>query len=224
MNVKTAPRACFRIAVAKGRMLRAALPLLARAGLAPAGDPLHERRLVLACAEHADTEIIVIRAADVPTYVDYGAADFGIVGKDLLMEHGGRGFYELCDLRIAACRMVVAGVARIATLPRRPRVATKYAETTRRHFARSGRQADVVKLYGSMELAPVLGLSDLIVDLVDTGETLASNGLVEVEKIASVSGRLIANKASMRIKGVAMREMAAHFARARAPAADIPET
>ena len=139
------------------------------------------------------------------------------------MEHGGRGFYELCDLRIAACRMVVAGVAGAVALPRRPRVATKYAETTRRHFARDGRQADVVKLYGSMELAPVLGLSDLIVDLVDTGETLASNGLVEVEKIASVSGRLIANKASMRIKGAAMREMAARLERARAAAA-APET
>ncbi len=210
----------FRIAVAKGRVLRDALPLLRRAGLAPAGDPSQERKLVLPCAGGADAEIVVIRAADVPTYVDYGAADFGVVGKDLLMEHGGRGFYELCDLGIAACRMVVAGAAGGATLPRRPRVATKYVATTRRYFARGGRQADVVKLYGSMELAPVLGLSDLIVDLVDTGETLASNGLVEVEEIASVSGRLIANKASMRIKGAAMREMAARFAAARATAAD----
>ena len=205
----------FRIAVAKGRTLRAALPLLARAGLAPAGDPLRERRLVLPCSARDDAEIIVIRAADVPTYVDYGAADFGVAGKDVLMEHGGRGFYELCDLGIAPCRMVVAGAARAAPPPRRPRVATKYVETTRRHFARGGRQVDVVKLYGSMELAPVLGLSELIVDLVDTGETLKSNGLVEVEQIASVSGRLIANKASMRIKGAAMREVAARFAAAR---------
>lgn len=207
----------FRIAVAKGRLLREALPLLARAGLAPDGDPLRERRLVMPCANDAGAEIVIIRAADVPTFVEYGAADFGIAGKDMLMEHDGRGFYELCDLGIARCRMVVAGPARRRAPPRRPRVATKYVETARRHFAQNGRQADIVKLYGSMELGPILGLSDLIVDLVDTGETLRTNGLAEIEEIAGISARLIVNRASMRIRGSAMRAVAERFAAAARP-------
>ncbi len=202
----------FRIAVAKGRLLQEALPLLERIGLAPDGDPLRGRRLVLPCASDDGIEIVIIRAADVPTFVEYGAADFGIVGKDVLMEYNGRGFYELCDLGIAACRMVVAGREPPQALPRRPRVATKYVETTRCHFAQNGRQVDVVKLYGSMELGPILGLSDLIVDLVDTGETLRTNGLAVVEEIAGISARLIANRASMRIRGAAMRAVADRFA------------
>lgn len=207
----------FRIAVAKGRLLREALPLLGRAGLAPDGDPLRERRLVMPCADDDGAEIVIIRAADVPTFVEHGAADFGIAGKDMLMEHDGRGFYELCDLGIAHCRMVVAGPAQRRAPPRRPRVATKYVGTAHRHFAQSGRQADIVKLYGSMELAPILGLSDLIVDLVDTGETLRTNGLAEIEEIAGISARLIANRASMRIRGAAMRAVAERFAAAARP-------
>ncbi|MDD9869558.1 MAG: ATP phosphoribosyltransferase [Gammaproteobacteria bacterium] len=207
----------FRIAVAKGRLLREALPLLGRAGLAPDGDPLRERRLVMPCTDDGGAEIVIIRAADVPTFVEHGAADFGIAGKDMLMEHAGRGYYELCDLGIARCRMVVAGPARRRAPPRRPRVATKYVATARRHFAQGGRQADIVKLYGSMELAPILGLSDLIVDLVDTGETLRTNGLAEIEEIAAISARLIANRASMRIKGSAMRAVAERFGAAARP-------
>lgn len=207
----------FRIAVAKGRLLHEALPLLERAGFAPDGDPLRERRLVMPCANDTGAEIVIIRAADVPTFVEYGAADFGIAGRDMLMEHDGRGFYELCDLGIARCRMVVAGPAHRRAPPRRPRVATKYVETARRHFAQSGRQADIVKLYGSMELGPILGLSDLIVDLVDTGETLRTNGLAEIEEIAGISARLIANRASMRIRGSAMRAVAERFAAAARP-------
>ena len=157
------------------------------------------RKLILD-SEYAGVRIIVLRGADVPTYVAYGAAEFGIVGKDVLMEYDGGGIYELLDLGIAQCRMVVAGPGTQPKVGRRVRVATKYVNSARRHFSDRGKQVEVIKLYGSMELAPLAGLADLIVDLVDTGNTLSANGLVVKENIADLSARLIVNKAAMKIR------------------------
>ncbi|MDA8362358.1 MAG: ATP phosphoribosyltransferase [Gammaproteobacteria bacterium] len=192
------------IALSKGRILEEVLPLLARAGIEPVEDPLESRRLVID-TNLPDVKLVIIRAADVPTYVQYGAADLGVAGKDVLMEYGGDGLYELLDLKIASCRLMVAEPARLAERddPRqwtRLRIATKYPMTTRRHFADKGIQTDIIKLYGSMELAPLVGLCDRIVDLVGTGKTLRANGLVEVEHIANISAWLVANKASMKMK------------------------
>lgn len=189
------------IAVSKGRILAGALPLLARAGIEPEEDPLSSRKLQFA-TNHDDIRLLVIRAADVPTFVEYGAADAGIAGKDVLLEHGGGSLYEPLDLGIARCRMMVAGRAGAldAAPGRRLRVATKYVETARRFFAREGRQVELIKLYGSMELAPLAGLADVIVDLVDTGNTLKANGLEPLAEIHPISSRLIVNKAAMRMK------------------------
>ena len=192
------------IALSKGRILEEVLPLLARAGIEPVENPLESRKLVIE-TNLPDVNLVIIRAADVPTYVQYGAADLGVAGKDVLMEYGGDGLYELLDLKIAACRLMVAEPARLAERddPRqwtRLRIATKYPMTTRRHFADKGIQTDIIKLYGSMELAPLVGLCDRIVDLVGTGKTLRANGLVEVEHIANISAWLVANKASMKMK------------------------
>jgi ATP phosphoribosyltransferase len=200
----------IRIAVAKGRIFDDALPLLAAAGIVPAEDPRTSRKLILPTSR-PDVDLVVIRSADVPTYVQFGAADLGVVGKDVLMEHEGDGLYELVDLKIARCRMMVAEPRRLAEGDdpggwTRLRIATKYVRTTRRHFAAKGIQTEIIKLYGSMELAPLVGLSDRIVDLVDTGNTLRANGLVEVEKIAEISSRLVANKASMRMKHGPIKE------------------
>ncbi len=194
----------IRIALSKGRILHEALPLLTRIGLQPLEDPATSRKLILATAQ-PDVELVIIRAADVPTFVQFGAADLGIVGKDVLMEHGGDGLYELIDLGFASCRMIVAEPRQLAEQDdpatwRRLRIATKYVNTTRRYFAAKGIQTEIIKLYGSMELAPLVGLSDRIVDLVDTGSTLRANDLIEVEHIADISARLIANQASMRTK------------------------
>ncbi len=187
------------IAISKGRIYREALPLLDAAGIRPSDDPESSRKLVLDTNRN-DVRLLVLRAQDVPTFVEHGAADLGIAGKDVLLEHGGEGLYEPLDLGIARCRLVVAARRGCSTLPRRPRVATKYVASTRRFFAAAGVQAEIIKLYGSMELAPIVGLADCIVDLVDTGGTLAANGLVEVEEVCAISSRLIANKASMKIK------------------------
>jgi ATP phosphoribosyltransferase len=189
------------IAVSKGRILEDALPLLARAGITPRENPLKSRLLRFA-TNRKDVELIVIRAADVPTFVEYGAADCGIAGKDVLLEHGGDNLYEPLDLGIARCRLMVAGLpgAVEAAAGRRLRVATKYVEVTRRFFAARGQQVELIKLYGSMELAPLVGLADLIVDLVDTGKTLKANGLVQMETIQPISSRLIVNKAAMKMK------------------------
>ncbi|MHB8454321.1 MAG: ATP phosphoribosyltransferase [Acidiferrobacterales bacterium] len=199
------------IALSKGRILEDILPLLARAGIEPRESPLESRKLVIetSCPE---VKLVIIRAADVPTYVQYGAADLGVAGKDVLMEYGGDGLYELLDLGIAACRLMVAEPARLAESddPRqwiRLRIATKYPMITRRHFAAKGIQTDIIKLYGSMELAPLVGLSDRIVDLVGTGQTLRANGLVEVEHIADVSAWLVANKASMKMKHASLKDL-----------------
>lgn len=187
------------IALSKGRILEQTLPLLAAAGIEPLEDPERSRRLVLPTSREA-VRLVIVRASDVPTYVAYGGADLGVAGKDVLMEHGGQGLYEPLDLRIARCRLMVAGPPGTAVDGRRVRVATKFVNITRRHFAARGRQVELIKLYGSMELAPLVGLADCIVDLVDTGGTLRANGLEPLEHIADISARLVANKASMKIK------------------------
>lgn len=187
------------IALSKGRIFKETLPLLAHAGIVPVDDPETSRKLILD-TNQPDVKLVVIRAADVPTYVEYGAADVGVAGKDVLMEHGGNGLYEPLDLKIARCRLMVAGPATAAPGHQRLRIATKYVETTRRYYAEQGRQVEIIKLYGSMELAPLVGLADLIVDLVDTGNTLKANGLAPLEHIADISSRLVVNKASMKMK------------------------
>lgn len=188
------------IALSKGRILDQTLPLLAAAGIEPVERPEETRSLVLPTTRPG-TEIVIVRASDVPTYVQYGAAAVGVAGKDVLIEHGGEGLYEPLDLGIARCRLVLAGPAeRPPAPPRRPRVATKYVRSTRRHFAAQGRQVEIIKLYGSMELAPLVGLADWIVDLVDTGGTLRANGLAPYEEIAPISSRLIVNRAAMKTR------------------------
>jgi ATP phosphoribosyltransferase len=201
----------LKIALSKGRILEEGLPLLAAAGITPREDPATSRKLILD-TNLDDVQLVIIRAADVPTYVQYGAADLGMAGKDVLMEYGGDGLYELLDLKIAVCRMMVAEPAKLAQQddPKkwtRLRIATKYPVITRRHFAAKGIQTDIIKLYGSMELAPLVGLSDRIVDLVGTGKTLKANGLVEVEHIADISAWLVANKASMKMKHAAVKRL-----------------
>ena len=187
------------IALSKGRIFKEALPLLAQAGIEPADDPETSRKLILD-PNQGEVKLVIIRATDVPTYVQYGAADIGVAGKDVLLEHGGDGLYEPLDLGIARCRMMVAGPERATQRPGRLRVATKYTNTTRRFYAAQGVQVEVIKLYGSMELAPLVGLADRIVDLVDTGNTLKANGLQPLEHIADISSRLIVNKAAMKMK------------------------
>jgi ATP phosphoribosyltransferase len=189
------------IALSKGRIFKEALPLLAHAGIEPSEDPDTSRKLILD-TNHDDVKLVIIRATDVPTYVQYGAADVGVAGKDVLMEHGGAGLYEPLDLRIARCRLMVAGPEKPVEHARRLRIATKYVNSAHRYFAGQGRQVEIIKLYGSMELAPLVGLSDLIVDVVDTGNTLRANGLRPLEKIADISSRLVVNKASMKRKHV----------------------
>ncbi|MDZ7830033.1 MAG: ATP phosphoribosyltransferase [Halofilum sp. (in: g-proteobacteria)] len=195
------------IALSKGRILDETLPLFAAAGIEPAESPDATRRLILS-SKRDDVRFVVVRAADVPTYVQYGGADLGVVGKDVLLEHGGDGLYEPVDLGIAACRLVLAGPADASgTLPGRPRVATKYINITHRHFARQGRQVEIIKLYGSMELAPLVGLADWIVDLVDTGNTLKANGLAPYETIVDVTSRLVVNKAAMKTRNREVRQV-----------------
>ena len=187
------------IALSKGRIFKDSLPLLAHAGIEPADDPETSRKLILG-TNHPQVKLVLIRATDVPTYVQWGAADLGVSGKDVLMEHGGEGLYEPLDLRIARCRMMVAGLPGADLTRPRLRIATKYVNTARWFFAGRGQQVDVIKLYGSMELAPLVGLSDLIVDLVESGNTLKANGLVTLEHMYDISSRLVVNKASWKMK------------------------
>ena len=195
------------IALSKGRILEQTLPLFAHAGVEPEADPDSSRRLILPTTR-PDVRFVIVRATDVPTYVQYGGADLGVAGKDVLLEHGGQGLYEPLDLGIAACRLMLAGPAGDAPRPgRRARVATKYVRTTHRHFAEQGRQVEIIKLYGSMELAPLVGLADWIVDLVDTGGTLRANGLEPFETIARITSRLIVNKAAMKTRHAEIRAM-----------------
>ena len=187
------------IALSKGRIFKQSLPLLAHAGIAPLDDPETSRKLILD-TNHPQVKLVIIRATDVPTYVQYGAADLGVAGKDVLMEHGSGGLYEPLDLQIARCRMMTAGFAGAQSRPGRLRVATKYTKSAQRFFAAQGKQVEIIKLYGSMELAPIVGLADLIVDLVESGNTLKANGLVPLEHIADISSRLVVNKASWKMK------------------------
>jgi len=183
------------------------LPLLAHANIVPTEDPDKSRKLIIDTND-PEVKLLVLRATDVPTYVQYGAADIGVAGKDVLLEQGGEGLYELLDLKIAQCKLMVAGFAdpenekseQINQTHRRLRVATKYINCTKRYFSEKGQQVEVIKLYGSMELAPIVGLADRIVDVVDTGNTLKANGLMPLEHIADISSRLIVNKAAMKIK------------------------
>jgi ATP phosphoribosyltransferase len=192
------------LALSKGRIFEETLPLLKAAGLTVTEDPETSRKLILPTND-PDVRVIIVRASDVPTYVQYGAADFGVAGKDVLLEHGGEGLYQPIDLGIAKCRMSVAAKAGFdyASAVRqgaRLRVATKYVQTARTHFAAKGVHVDLIKLYGSMELAPLVGLSDAIVDLVSTGSTLRANNLVEVEHIMEISARLVVNQAALKLK------------------------
>lgn len=194
------------IALSKGRILNDTLPLLEKAGITLLEDPEKSRKLVLPTSRD-DVRILLVRASDVPTYVQYGGADVGVAGRDVLMEFGSYDLYEPLDLRIARCRLMVAGQPGANERPGRLRVATKFVNIARSYFATQGRQVDVIKLYGSMELAPLVGMADLIVDLVDTGNTLRANGLVPLEHIADISSRLIVNKAAMKTKHRAVRAL-----------------
>ncbi|MCW8943915.1 MAG: ATP phosphoribosyltransferase [Sedimenticola sp.] len=187
------------IALSKGRIFEQTLPLLAHAGIEPTDDPETSRKLIMD-TNHPHVKLVIIRATDVPTYVQWGAADLGVAGKDVLLEHGGEGLYEPLDLQIARCRLMVAGAAGASLEGNRLRIATKYVESARRFFAARGQQVEIIKLYGSMELAPLVGLSDLIVDLVESGSTLKANGLVPLEHIADISSRMVVNKASWKMK------------------------
>ncbi len=201
------------VALSKGRIYQQALPLLADAGIVPAEDPEQSRKLVLP-TNRPEVALIIVRASDVPTYVEYGAADLGVAGKDVLLEHGGAGLYEPLDLRIGRCRLMVAGVPGALGVQRRLRVATKYVRSTERHFAAQGKQVEVIKLYGSMELAPLVGLADRIVDLVESGNTLQANGLIPLEHIADISSRLVVNKAAWKMKHAAVVDLLAALRRA----------
>ena len=192
------------IAVSKGRIFEDALPLLAKLDIVPLEDPNKTRKLVLE-TNQPNIQLLVIRATDVPTYVERGAAELGISGKDVLMEYSGDDLYEPVDLGIAKCRMMLAGLKDAKPIVNRPRVVTKYTNITKNYFAERGQQVEIIKLYGSMELGPVLGLSDWIVDLVDTGNTLKANGLVTLEHIADISSRLVVNKAAMKMKNATIK-------------------
>ncbi len=189
----------IKIALSKGRIFKETLPLLAAADIVPVDDPDTSRKLILD-TNHDDVKLVIIRATDVPTYVQFGAADIGVAGKDVLMEHGGDGIYEPVDLGIAKCCLMTAGLVNAEPVNGRKRVATKFVNVARKFFESRGEQVEVIKLYGSMELGPIVGLADLIVDVVDTGNTLKANGLEPIDHIADISSRLIVNKAAMKMK------------------------
>jgi ATP phosphoribosyltransferase len=192
------------LALSKGRIFEETLPLLAAAGIVPADDPERSRKLIIG-TNRPDVRLVIVRATDTPTYVQYGAADLGIAGKDVLLEHGGAGLYQQLDLSIACCRLCVAtrkgfDYAAAVRPGGRIRVATKYINTAKAHFAKKGMHVDLIKLYGSMELAPLVGLADAIVDLVSSGGTLRANDLEEAEEIMPISSRLIVNQAALKLK------------------------
>ena len=206
------------LALSKGRIFDETLPLLALAGIRALDDPESSRKLVLRTSRR-DLRLLIVRASDVPTYVQYGAAEVGVAGKDVLLEHGGEGLYQPLDLGIAACRMVVAvpegfDYAGAVRQGARLRVATKYMQTAREHFAAKGVHVDLIKLYGSMELAPLLGLADAIVDLVATGSTLRANKLHAVEEILPISARLIVNQAALKLRRDAVQPLLDTFSEA----------
>ena len=206
------------LALSKGRIFEETLPLLEAAGITVTENPETSRKLILSTNDPL-LRVIIVRASDVPTYVQHGAADFGVAGKDVLLEHGGEGLYQPIDLNIAKCRMSVAvsagfDYASAVKQGARLRVATKYTETARQHFAAKGVHIDLIKLYGSMELAPLVGLSDAIVDLVSTGSTLKANNLVEVERMMDISSRLVVNQAALKLKRERLQPIIDAFERA----------
>jgi len=210
--------ATLTLALSKGRIYDETLPLLAAAGIVPAEDPETSRKLILP-TNRPGIAVVIVRASDVPTYVRYGAADLGVAGKDVLLENGGDGLYQPLDLEIARCRMAVAtkrGFDWSGTVQRgaRIRVATKYVNTAREHFATKGMHVDLIKLYGSMELAPLTGLADAIVDLVSSGNTLKANDLVVVEEIMPISARLIVHPGALKLKRGLVQPVLAALARA----------
>lgn len=206
------------IALSKGRIFDDTLPLLAAAGIVPQDDPETSRKLIIG-TNRPDVRLVIVRASDVPTYVQYGAADLGVAGKDVLLEHTGGGLYQPLDLNIGKCNMMVAvreGFDYAAAVKRGARlnVATKYVQTAREHFAAKGMHVNLIKLYGSMELAPLTGLADAIVDLVSTGSTLKANHLVAVEQIMAISSRLVVNRAALKLKRDAIQPLLEAFERA----------
>ncbi|MBC7993170.1 MAG: ATP phosphoribosyltransferase [Rhizobacter sp.] len=206
------------LALSKGRIFEETLPLLKAAGIEVLEDPEKSRKLIIGTTR-PDVRVVLVRATDVPTYVQYGGADLGVAGKDVLLEHGGQGLYQPLDLRIAKCRMSVAvrddfDYDKAVKQGSRLRVATKYTSCARDHFADKGVHVDVIKLYGSMELAPLTGLADAIVDLVSTGSTLKANHLVEVEHIMQISARLVVNQAALKVKRESIRQIIDAFASA----------
>lgn len=206
------------LALSKGRIFEETLPLLAAAGIEVLEDPEKSRKLILP-TNQPDLRVVLVRATDVPTYVQYGGADLGVTGKDTLIEHGGQGLYQPLDLHIAECRVSVAvradfDYAHAVTQGSRLKVATKYTAIARDFFASKGVHVDMIKLYGSMELAPLTGLADAIVDLVSTGNTLKANHLVEVERIMDISSHLVVNQAALKLKQAPMRRLIDVFARA----------
>lgn len=206
------------IALSKGRIFDETLPLLASAGIKPLENPEDSRKLIIG-TNHNNIRVIIVRASDVPTYVRYGAADFGIAGKDVLIEHGLDGLYQPLDLKIACCKMMVAArsgfdYANASKPGLRLKVATKYPNIARDFFAMKGVHVDIIKLYGSMELAPLVDLSDVIVDLVSTGATLKANALEAVEHICDISSQLIVNKASLKLKYKQLQPIIDTFAKA----------
>lgn len=209
------------IALSKGRIFEETLPLLAAAGITPTDDPEKSRKLIIG-TNRPDVRLVIVRATDTPTYVQYGAADMGIAGKDVLIEHGGVGLYQPLDLNIARCRLCVAvpkgfDYAAASRPGGRIRVATKYVSAARDHFAAKGVHVDLIKLYGSMELAPLVGLSDAIVDLVSTGGTLRANNLEAVEDIMDISSRLVVNQAALKVKRELIQPVLDAFAGAVKP-------
>ena len=206
------------IALSKGRIFDETVPLLKAAGIVARDNPESSRKLILA-TNRRDVRLIIVRASDVPTYVQYGGADLGVAGRDVLDEHGGAGLYQPLDLKIAKCRMMVAvrrgfDYASAVRQGARLKVATKYVQTAREHFAAKGVHVDLIKLYGSMELAPLTGLADAIVDLVSTGGTLKANNLVAVEEIGPISSRLVVNQVALKLKRAAIQPLLDAFARA----------
>ena len=201
------------IALTKGRILKETLPLLAQAGITPAEDISSSRKLLFA-TNLPNVQLLILRGSDVPTYVRYGIADLGVSGKDMLLELADEEIYELLDLKIAACRLMTASLVGTALPSGKIKVASKFVNIARRHFAEQGRQAEIIKLYGAMELAPLMGLADVIVDIVDTGNTLVANGLEPVDHIADVSSRLVANKASLKSKHLAIDALVSKLAAA----------
>ena len=206
------------IALSKGRIFDETLPLLAAAGIVPSENPETSRKLIID-TNRPNVRVVIVRATDVPTYVQYGAADIGVAGKDVLIEHGGEGLYSPLDLKIAKCRMMVAvpegfDYTNAVRQDNRLKVASKYTQTAREHFARKGVHIDLIKLYGSMELAPLAGLADAIVDLVSTGGTLKANKLVACEHIMDISSRLVVNQASLKVKHETLQPIIDAFAQA----------